>query len=168
MIWQLVVSKKSFLRVMPQIRLTPNYRRSIGKTVEKNLTFGFNTKALKVPDKIIEIIKTQKVSRESYMSLSIDAGSNETYNKMHSVKTNAKLYDRVLNNAEKIRTANSQLTLSAAYLINKTNCNSDDIQRFIKDFKDVGCNYIRFSFLQEPKDINLNSEIYRIKVTLRR
>ncbi len=129
------------------------------KTVERNLTFGFNTKALKVPDKIIEIIKTQKVSRKSYMSLSIDAGSNETYNKMHSVKTNAKLYDRVLNNAEKIRTANSQLTLSAAYLINKTNCNSDGIQRFIKDFKDVGCNYIRFSFLQEPKDINLDSEI---------
>ena len=35
------------------------------KTVEKNLTFGFNTKALKVPDKIIEIIKTQKYQEKA-------------------------------------------------------------------------------------------------------
>ena len=129
------------------------------KAVERKLIFGFNTKALKVPDKIIEIIKTKKVSKESYMSLSVDAGTNETYNKMHAVKSDAKLYDRVLNNAEKIRAANSQLTLSAAYLINRTNCEADDIHRFIRDFKDIGCNFIRFSFLQEPKDVNLDTEI---------
>ena len=129
------------------------------KTVQNNLIFGFNTKALKIPNRFLETIQTKNISIGSYISLSVDAGTNETYNKMHDVKNNVKLYDRVLQNAEKIRAANGDLTLSAAYLINKTNCEIDDIKRFIKDYKDVGCNFIRFSFLQEPKGVDLNEEI---------
>ena len=128
------------------------------RAVGHNLIFGFNTKALKVPNRLLEIIQTSEIARESYISLSVDAGSNETYNKMHAIKSNVKLYDKILENAEKLKGANSNLTLSAAYLINKTNCEIDDIKRFIRDFRAVGCNFLRFSFLQQPKDVELNEE----------
>ena len=137
---------------------SPYISELLEKAIGHNLIFGFNTKALKVPNRLLEIIQTSKIARDSYISLSVDAGSNETYNKMHAIKSNIKLYDKILENAKKIKGANSDLTLSAAYLINKTNCEIDDIKRFIKDFRAVGCNFLRFSFLQQPKDVQLNEE----------
>ena len=49
------------------------------KTIKKNAIFGFNTKDLKVSDRFIKTLDTPNLIKGSYMSLSIDAGSDKTY-----------------------------------------------------------------------------------------
>ena len=59
-------------------------------TISKKAIFGFNTKALRVSDKFFRILDSKKIIDGSYISLSVDAGSNETYNKIHGVKNSSK------------------------------------------------------------------------------
>ena len=48
-------------------------------------------------------LKNNKICDDSYISLSVDAGTNETYNLIHDVKAQkAKIYDQVLNNAKRL------------------------------------------------------------------
>ena len=124
-------------------------------TISKKAIFGFNTKALKVSDKFFETLRTKKIIEGSYISLSIDAGSNETYNKIHGVKTATKIYDKVLDNTKKLGQIKKSnfFDLSAAYLVNINSAHENDYENFIKDFMDAGCNLLRFSFPQQPKDI---------------
>jgi sulfatase maturation enzyme AslB (radical SAM superfamily) len=49
-------------------------------TISNKAVFGFNTKALKISDTFFNALKNNKISDSSYISLSVDAGSNETYN----------------------------------------------------------------------------------------
>tara|TARA_B100000787_G_scaffold170271_1_gene165484 strand:+ start:4947 stop:6074 length:1128 start_codon:yes stop_codon:yes gene_type:complete len=125
-------------------------------TINNQAIFGFNTKILKVSDKFVSLIDSKKLAVGSYMSLSIDAGSNETYKKIHDIKTSAPIYDRVLNNVRKIgavRKINKNFDLSAAYLVNIHSAKAEDYENFIKNFIDAGCNLLRFTFPQPPKDI---------------
>ena len=124
-------------------------------TISKKAIFGFNTKALRVSEKFLSILDEKKIIDGSYVSLSIDAGSNETYNKIHNVKGSSNLYDKVLQNVKnlgKIRNKN-RFDLSAAYLVNIHSANSHDYEKFINDFTKAGCNLLRFTFPQQPKDI---------------
>ena len=61
------------------------------KAIDLNLIFGFNTKALKISEKFLEQLKRDDIRKDSYISLSIDAGSNQTYNFMHDVNSIAKI-----------------------------------------------------------------------------
>ena len=72
-------------------------------TISNKAVFGFNTKALKISDTFLNALKNNKTIDGSYISLSVDAGSNETYNLIHDVKAKkVKIYDQVLNNAKKL------------------------------------------------------------------
>ena len=124
-------------------------------TILKKAIFGFNTKALKISDKFFEILESNKIIDGSYVSLSVDAGSNETYNKIHGVKSSTKIYDRVLNNTKKLGQIkiHNYFDLSAAYLVNINSASQYDYEKFINDFISAGCNLLRFSFPQPPKDI---------------
>ena len=125
-------------------------------TIKNEVIFGFNTKILKVSDRFVKLLEDEKLAVGSYMSLSIDAGSNETYKKIHNIKSSAPIYDRVLNNVTKIGTVrkiNKNFDLSAAYLVNIHSADVDDYESFINDFIDAGCNLLRFTFPQPPKDV---------------
>ena len=125
-------------------------------TISNKAVFGFNTKALKISDTLLNALKNNKISEGSYISLSVDAGSNETYNLIHDVKAKkAKIYDQVLNNARRLGDIRSEnyFDLSAAYLVNINSANFNDYENFINDFMSAGCNVLRFSFPQPPKDI---------------
>ena len=125
-------------------------------TISNKAVFGFNTKALKISDTFLNALKNNKISEGSYISLSVDAGSNETYNLIHDVKAQkAKIYDQVLNNARRLGDIKSEnyFDLSAAYLVNINSANFNDYENFINDFMSAGCNVLRFSFPQPPKDI---------------
>ena len=124
-------------------------------TISNKAVFGFNTKALKISDTLLNALKNNKISEGSYISLSVDAGSNETYNSIHDVKAKkAKIYDQVLNNARRLGDIRSEnyFDLSAAYLVNINSANFNDYENFINDFMSAGCNVLRFSFPQPPKD----------------
>ena len=126
------------------------------KTIQKNAIFGFNTKILKVSDKFINLLDNQNLVKCSYMSLSIDAGSDRTYKEIHNIKSSADIFGRVLKNVQKIgsiRKKNKNFDLSAAYLLNAYSAKNDDISNFIEKFIQAGCNLLRFTFPQPPKDI---------------
>ena len=124
-------------------------------TISNKAVFGFNTKALKISDSFFNALINNKISDNSYISLSVDAGSNDTYNLIHDVKAKkAKIYDQVLNNAKKLGMIKNKnyFDLSAAYLVNANSANLNDYENFINDFMAAGCNVLRFSFPQPPKD----------------
>ena len=124
-------------------------------TISKKAIFGFNTKALRVSEKFLSILDKGEITEGSYISLSIDAGSNETYNKIHNVKGSANIYDKVLKNVKNLGMCRekNKFDLSAAYLVNIHSGNSYDYEKFINDFIDAGCNLLRFTFPQQPKDV---------------
>ncbi len=124
-------------------------------TIKKKAIFGFNTKALRIEDKFFNILETNNLTEGSYISLSVDAGSNETYNKIHGVKTNTKIYDKVLINAQRLGKIKEKnfFDLSAAYLVNIHSSSEQDYENFILNFMEAGCNLLRFTFPQQPKGI---------------
>ena len=124
-------------------------------TISHKAIFGFNTKALRVSDRFLEVLKSKKVINESYLSISVDAGSNETYNKIHNIKSMSKMYDKVLSNVKSLGQIkkNKNFDLSATYLVNIHSAKKYDYEKFINEFMDAGCNLLRFTFPQPPKDI---------------
>jgi len=131
-------------------------------TISNKAVFGFNTKALKISDTFFNALKNNKISDGSYISLSVDSGSNETYNLIHDVKAQkAKIYDQVLNNAIRLGKIKEEnyFDLSAAYLVNTHSANFKDYENFINDFMTAGCNVLRFSFPQPPKDIKTDKGV---------
>jgi MoaA/NifB/PqqE/SkfB family radical SAM enzyme len=124
--------------------------------VEKNQIFGFNTKAIKASDRLLELFATKTLVPSSYVSVSVDAGSNEVYNTAHAVTNpNARTYDRVRTNVEKMSAARAKggahFDITATYLINATNHSRDEISKFLADFRDAGCNLLRFTYPQLPR-----------------
>lgn len=146
-------------------------------TIKKNSLFGFNTKALRIEDRFFEILKTNNLTDGSYISLSVDAGSNPTYNLIHGVKAETKIYEKVLINAQKLGKIKEKnfFDLSAAYLVNIHSCSEEDFKNFIIDFMKAGCNLLRFTFPQQPKGIETDkgvipseNEKEKYKVTLQK
>ncbi len=125
--------------------------------IDNQMVFGFNTKALHVSDRLLELLARSDIAPTSYMSISVDAGSNEVYNAIHDVKTKAKLYDRVVDNIWKITEARAKgagdFDISAAYLVNIHSHEVEEVERFIRDFQGAGCNLLRFTFPQPPRGI---------------
>ena len=119
--------------------------------------FGFNTKAIKTSARLLEILSTPTVAPKSYLSISVDAGSNEVYNTAHAVDNpKSRIYDRVVDNVSKLAKSRAKggawFDLSATYLINETNNSKTEVAKFIKDFRDAGANLLRFTYPQLPKD----------------
>ena len=130
-------------------------------TIKKKAVFGFNTKAIRVSERFLDVLKDNNIVDTSYISLSVDAGSNDTYNKIHAVKSKANIYDKVLINAQNLGSAKKlkHFDLSAAYLVNSFSGAAKDFENFIKDFRDAGCNLLRFTFPQKPKDVKRKTNI---------
>lgn len=138
------------------------------KAIQNKMIFGFNTKPLKVSEKFIDLLVKNEINPESWISLSIDSGSNEVFNKVHGMSTKAPLYDNVLKNVNRIKQANSgvrKFDVSAAYLLNKYNSSKSEILKFIKDFKDAGCNLMRFSFAQPPRGLAHENKIETVPLS---
>ena len=139
------------------------------------LIIGFNTRALKVTERLIELITSQAVPDESYISVSVDSGDDSSYDRVHTATPAGGLYERVHDNVRNIlvsrgRTGGS-LFISTTYLINQHNCDTSLIRRFLDDYKNLGVDLIRFSFPQIPRgsvegerDLILS---HRERVTLR-
>ncbi len=136
--------------------------------IKRKMIFGFNTKPIKVSDKFVNLLKDNEIHNDSWISLSIDSGSNDIFNKVHGMETKAPLYDRVLKNVNRIKEANypkRKFDVSAAYLLNKFNSSKEEIGKFLSDFKMAGCNLIRFSFAQPPRGLAHKDKIETVPLT---
>lgn len=124
--------------------------------IDNGQVFGFNTKAIKASDRLLELLATTGIAPKSYLSVSVDAGSNDVFNVSHAVTNEkARIYDRILKNVEHIAAARARggasFDISATYLINATNNSPHEVAAFIRDFRSAGCNLLRFTFPQVPR-----------------
>jgi len=123
--------------------------------LESGAITGFHTKAIKVSEELISQITASNIAPQSYFSISVDAGTNESYNIVHGVNSTAKVYDRVIQNITRIAEAReretSVLDLSATYLINEHNNSPEEVLKAIHDLRSAGVDLIRFTFPQEPR-----------------
>jgi len=137
----------------------PLFYKNIDDLVEvaldKGLIVGFNTRAINLSDRLIDLLTSDSVPEGSYISVSIDSFNNDSYNQVHAVSDNSKLYDRVLGNVRRLtrksQEGEDRLFVSATYLITQYNCQIENINSFIADFKEMGVDLIRFSFPQIPR-----------------
>ncbi len=138
----------------------PLYYKYIDDLVETavngNALIGFNTRVIDVSYRLVKLLTGSSVAPTSYMSISVNAGTNERYNQVNGVeKSKAKLYDRVVGNVGRIieekKKNNSTLDISISYLINQYTAAPEEVIKFIGDFKKVGADLIRFSCPQIPR-----------------
>lgn len=118
--------------------------------------FGFHTKALRFTERFLDLLTSPTAAPLSYFSVSVDAGTNATYNKVHGIpESGAKLYDKVLKNLGRIAEARarhgSALDVSATYLINGHNGTPEEIGKAIEDLRAAGVDLVRFTFPQVPR-----------------
>ena len=124
--------------------------------VNNRQIFGFHTKAIRVSDRFIELVTKNNIAPMSYFSVSVDAGTNETYNIVHGKKTiKAKIYDKVCNNIQRIAKARAisgaPLDISTTYLLNSWNNKAEEVLKAINDLRNAGSDLIRFTFPQVPR-----------------
>lgn len=115
--------------------------------IKRGMVFGFNTKALRVSKRLVKLLDDGDIMPSSYFNVSVDAWGYESYNRVHGVKGDARLYERVLDNTHAIADS-FRIDVSASYLVMDENNSNEEIRKFVDDFKRVGCKLIRFTFPQ--------------------
>ncbi len=116
---------------------------------------GFNTKALRVSDRLVKLLSDKKTVDKCYFNVSVDAGSPQTYNNVHSINSNKDIYHKILENLTRITSAikfsGIKRDVSASYLITHKNNSPAEIEAAVRDISDAGVNLIRFTFPQVPR-----------------
>jgi len=124
-------------------------------TLANGQVTGFNTKALRVSPRLVELLADPRAADTSYFNVSVDAGSSETYNRAHDVSSKADLYGKVLDNLRRIAEARdasgATRDLSASYLLTRVNWSEDEVQGFLADTERAGVDLVRFTFPQLPR-----------------
>ncbi len=116
---------------------------------------GFHSKLLKVSNRLVDLMTSVKTPQTSYLTVSVDAGSSESYNETHDLTRSSNVYPRVLRNIKRIteqrKSNGTQLDIAANYLITRVNCSSKEITDGIENLISAGVDAIRFSFPQLPR-----------------
>ncbi|MFC1705708.1 sugar phosphate nucleotidyltransferase [Planctomycetota bacterium] len=118
--------------------------------------FGFHTKAIKISERMVSQLTQADISPMSYFSISVDAGTNGTYNRYHGVeRSTAKIYDRVRENLARVAEARARtsapLDISATYLVSGMNNSEEEIAKAIRELREAGADLVRFTFPQKPR-----------------
>lgn len=119
---------------------------------------GFNTKAIRVSDRLVDILTRTTTPPSSYFNISLDSGSAESYNRVHSIDSKADLYGRVLRNLRMITDARKRngmkRDISTSYLLTRINSDPAEVRQAINDVREAGADLIRFTFPQVPRQFN--------------
>lgn len=138
--------------ILSGFRTDPLNSDIIGNVVEASKQAGFvtgvHTKGLRMTEELIEKL-TSNSHTGDYISFSVDAGNNSTYNKVHGVRNpQARLYEQVRENIQRlmdgIRSSNSNLQVRATYLLTNENCDQQVLD-FIEQFRELCVHTMRFS-----------------------
>jgi MoaA/NifB/PqqE/SkfB family radical SAM enzyme len=135
---------------------SPDFDYLFNAAVCRGITVGINTKALKVSDALLNSLESGMMHRKSYVSVSVDAGSDAIYGIVHQGVYGTGLYRRVLENVEALSQVRRgwllrPFELAATYLVFRENARLGEMQRFVQDFREAGCDVLRFAFPQEPR-----------------
>ena len=132
----------------------------LGVTIQYGQVFGFHTKALRVSNGLLNQLSNADITPQSYFSISVDAGNNDSYGMVHGISNKkSKHYDIVVKNINKISTIRHKYNLSfdiiATYLVNRINSSPEEITKAIHDLRNAGVDLIRFTFAQLPRGYKL-------------
>lgn len=120
-----------------------------------NQVIGVHSKLLRISDRLVDVLTTPGNRDTNYVTVSVDAGTPETYNATHAIKSKANLYNKVVENISRlIRLRNERgvaLDLSINYLVTRVNADSKVVEKAIRDLAGAGVDSIRFSFPQVPR-----------------
>ena len=127
----------------------------IEKSIDFGQVIGIHSKLIKVSDKLVSLLSSEKIAETSYLTVSVDGGDDKSYNAAHSLTPKVKVYNRVIDNIKKITSISKnnkvKLDLSANYLVTKVNCAKEEIFSGIENLINAGVDSIRFSFPQLPR-----------------
>ena len=127
----------------------------IAASAEMRQVIGVHSKLLRISDRLIATLAAPTIMAESYVTVSFDAGSQQSYNDTHSIKSKANIYAKVLANIRRLsdarRGSGASLDLSANYLITRVNNDSRIVETGVRDLIDAGIDTIRLSFPQVPR-----------------
>lgn len=127
-------------------------------TIQNKQITGFHTKALKMSERFIDLMTSGSMADMSYFSVSVDAGSPQSYGRVHGAPLNTGLYSKVLKNLTRLSDQRAKrgatFDLSATFLVTTENNTRFEIETFIQDFQGAGVDLLRFSFPQTPRGQN--------------
>ena len=142
---------------------SPYIESLLEKCVKNHITFGFNTKGLKMSQEFIDLATRPDIAAGSYVSLSVDAGTSETYNKFHGLNPKVNVFEKVVQNANLLSKQNERnghkLNCSAAYLVNELNHDKKNVYTFLDIFQGLKFDIIRFAPLQKPRNLDVGDTI---------
>ncbi len=123
--------------------------------VSQDQIVGFHTKLLRISDRLVDLLASGRAPAESYVTVSVDAGTADTYNRVHSIESTKDIYSRVLANIKRLadakRKSGAALDVTANYLVTRVNADPAVAEKAIRDLSDSGAAVVRFSFPQVPR-----------------
>ena len=125
---------------------------------ENDQVTGFNTKAIRISDRLVDLLADPTAAATSYFNISVDAGSPEKYNQVHDITAKTDIYSKVLENLSRVATKRDEngasRDLSVSYLITRLNNENSEIEGAIRDISAAGADLIRFTFPQLPRGMD--------------
>lgn len=131
----------------------------VKKAVENKQIVGIHTKLLKIPNGLDRILSDNPLEPGSYLTISLDAGFPESYNKTHGIISKKNLLSQIIENIKLIKSLKiKNLNIGCTYLITTANNSNEEIRESIKICNEAGVETLRFSMPQVPRGYNLSNE----------
>jgi MoaA/NifB/PqqE/SkfB family radical SAM enzyme len=126
----------------------------INVSINSNQIIGIHSKLIRASDKLLNLITSRKF-KDDYITVSLDASDNLSYNRAHNLNDKVKVYDKVIENLKKLvklkKEKKSEIDISVNYLITKENSGINSINKSIENLIEIGVDSIRFTFPQSPR-----------------
>jgi MoaA/NifB/PqqE/SkfB family radical SAM enzyme len=126
----------------------------IDESIKSNQIIGIHSKLIKASDKLLDLLTSRKI-KDDYITISLDASDNLSYNRAHNLNDKVKVYDKVIENLKRLvklkKEKKSKIDISVNYLITKENLGIESINKSIESLIAIGVDSIRFTFPQSPR-----------------
>jgi MoaA/NifB/PqqE/SkfB family radical SAM enzyme len=124
----------------------------IKKIISNKQIMGIHTKLLKIPKNLDNIIKEGDLKKGSYLTISLDAGFPESYNKTHGLQGSKNILSQIIENIKIMKSLKKDnLNIGATYLVTSVNNSDEEIRESIKICNEIGVQTLRFSMPQTPR-----------------
>lgn len=127
-------------------------------SIKNNFVTGIHTKLLRYSKNFINLVANNNVPK-SYISISVDAGFKESYNRNHGIETSKDILSRIYDNLYKlIESKAKEVDINTTYLLTTLNSSEEEISKSIKDLSELKVSTLRFSFPQVPRNYDYNAK----------
>jgi MoaA/NifB/PqqE/SkfB family radical SAM enzyme len=130
----------------------------VDTSIELGQVIGVHSKLLRVSDRLVDLLTRPGNRSTNYVTVSLDAGTADSYNGTHGIPGRADLYGKVIENLARLRRSRDDrgatLDITTNYLVTRVNNDSTVVEKAITDIIGAGVDSIRFSFPQVPRGMD--------------